>query len=244
MRHGRGDRQQPRPPSRRRGRWWAGRRSSPGSPRPWGTPTAAGVVVSAGRASANLASPARRTPRPSAPAPWPSGPQATRSSATIPLGAFAGLIPDDVRSDDAARAHAPQRRRAAHPGGRAQGRAGRRRRPAARSRVRGAAAAPDDDAERVRRRDRRRGEPCRTRSSRCGRTPAPGASSSTASATRPSPPSSRVRSAVPSSRPRCAGSPRAARGTPCTSTSWCSGRSTRGRSRSSTVSGAWRAVPR
>jgi len=27
--------------------------------------------------------------------------QATRSSATIPLGAFAGLIPDDVRSDDA-----------------------------------------------------------------------------------------------------------------------------------------------
>ena len=27
--------------------------------------------------------------------------QATRSSATVPLGAFAGLIPDDVRSDDA-----------------------------------------------------------------------------------------------------------------------------------------------
>jgi hypothetical protein len=27
--------------------------------------------------------------------------QATRSSATIPLGAFAGLIPEDVRSDDA-----------------------------------------------------------------------------------------------------------------------------------------------
>ena len=27
--------------------------------------------------------------------------QATRSSATVPLGAFAGLIPEDVRSDDA-----------------------------------------------------------------------------------------------------------------------------------------------
>ena len=60
-----------------------------------------GVVVSAGAGvgKSRLAREAHAAARRSgALAVWA---QATRSSATVPLGAFAGLIPDDVRSDDA-----------------------------------------------------------------------------------------------------------------------------------------------
>src|SRR6478609_5046918 len=60
-----------------------------------------GVVVSAGAGvgKSRLAREAHAAAqRSGALAVWA---QATRSSATIPLGAFAGLIPDDVRSDDA-----------------------------------------------------------------------------------------------------------------------------------------------
>ena len=60
-----------------------------------------GVVVSAGAGvgKSRLAREAHAAAqRSGALAVWA---QATRSSATVPLGAFAGLIPDDVRSDDA-----------------------------------------------------------------------------------------------------------------------------------------------
>ena len=82
------------------GRWSDARPSSSGSPARAGRDGCPGVIVHA-RAGAGKSRLAREANAAAAaeglPAIWV---QATRSASTIPLGAFAGVIPDDVRSDD------------------------------------------------------------------------------------------------------------------------------------------------
>ena len=85
----------------RRGRSWAGRRSSRASRGPARDRACRGRRARARRpASASRASRARRTRRRPATARSSTGFRRRSSAAAVPLGAFAGLIPDDVRSDD------------------------------------------------------------------------------------------------------------------------------------------------
>ena len=168
--------------------------------------------------------------------------QATGSAAAVPLGAFADLIPDDVRSDDTLELM-------------------RRSTEALRERAGGRRLVLGlDDAQRL---DPvsaalvlhlavgggafvlatvRAGEPARTRSRRCGRTRAPAGSSSGRSATTRSARSSRRRSAGPVEQAALRWLGRRAAATRSTCASSSSVRSSAARSRRPGISGGSRAA--
>ena len=91
------------------GRWWAATPSSAGIARARGDRGCRGVVRQRRRrASASRAWRARRRPQAERDGALVDWVQATSSAAAVPLGAFAGLIPDDAASDDRAGADVAQ----------------------------------------------------------------------------------------------------------------------------------------